>query len=174
MKQDLDLETYFGLASIVTNYSFAAIEAFTNERLHVLWMYARTLHTVGMNVTIRLPYNEEKLKDFFDKYGHYESFRDLGNTDLRELEKKLNVIYDIEGLKRISEDNPPLWADFKMLLKESGHFLIHTEPLTGEFEEGHRELLDVEKLQNHIDIAQNVIEYFYTPTPERFQARGSS
>lgn len=165
---EIDLETQFALCSVITNYSYAAIEAFANGSLFKDWVYSKHRFSPQFNDSYVELYNQEQLKKFFDKYGHFKEFSEFKDSDLKELKDKLRIMCDLAGIKRISEVNGKLWGDLNNLLRESRHFLIHIDSSPELFDSQTRKITDIKTLEKYTQIASWTIAHFFLQKGHQF------
>ncbi|MGB6036024.1 MAG: hypothetical protein WBG42_07135 [Cryomorphaceae bacterium] len=165
---DVDIDIHFALASVITNYSFAAIEAFANKALYDDWVYAKYRFSEQFNDPYVKPHNQKKLEEFYEKYGEWELFKEIKNSDIRELKDRLRLLCDLSDIPRISDDTKKLWGDFNNLLRESRHFLIHIDSTTEVFHEKTKEILEIKNLEKYTQIASSIIAYYYVKKGKRY------
>ncbi len=149
-------------------YSYLALEAFANYHLYEIWKTSKIAHTAIENLRQKNPKSVENVvptyDSFYQKYGQCDRFKDLKSTDLMELGKRIKVICETLGIRKIHDVDPKLWQSFKELLEKARHFLIHPIPDPSEFEDMMKTILLEKELGEYVQIAQKIITHFYTET----------
>jgi len=154
----------FGIASVITLYSYMAVEAFINYNVFELFKYSLyakekidELNRMHPNLNAVPIY-----KEFSDKYGGIGNFADMRKTDLRELKERIKELCDKFNFPQIHEVKPQLWNDFTGTLEQTRHFLIHPNPEEKEFNKFSKlltqDLIVISKFPN---IASDIIAHFY-------------
>lgn len=138
----------FLTATLTIIYSYLAIEAFVNNGLYSIWKESR--RTGG-----------KKYPDFYKFYGHIAEFKRLKDKGLKDLERRIKVLCTNYQIPPISTDNSQLWEEFKVLLKEARHFIIHPFPDPSKFQKIMKTVQEEQKYRKWAEIAEKVIRYFF-------------
>jgi len=101
----------FSMTFATVIYSYLALEAFTNYQLYSIWGTSRAMHEEWENLAKKNPEiaktHRPTYNDFYEKYGHIDEFRRLKDTDLKYLERRLNVITQAYGTPIFIQINDP-------------------------------------------------------------------
>lgn len=154
----------FGIASVVTLYSFMAVEAFINYSVFELLKHSQLAKEKIDELNKKYPNMNAvpTYKGFSDVYGDMENFADIRRTKLRELKERIKVLCKEFNYKQIHEVKPQLWTDFTGLLEQTRHFIVHPNPEEKEFQKYSKSLIqDSNIIIKFPEIAASIISYFY-------------
>lgn len=155
----------FAVTSVTIIYSYLALEAFVNYHLYKIWEASRRNYQ-ALKKNNLLKRATPKYFDFYKAYGsRAEKFKDLKKTaDLRDLGKRIKVLCEALNIPKIHEADAGLWEDFKGLLEEARHFLVHPFPDPTEFQETIKTILQKEEPGRYVQVTQNIVKHFYSQT----------
>ncbi|MBN4076118.1 hypothetical protein JYT16_00210 [Gemmatimonas aurantiaca] len=136
-----------GTLSMTIIYSYLSVEAFANYYLYQLW--EGRIGSVYQSKFRELI--DDEIDDFIELRYHAR-FRELGD--------RLKLLCDVLGIERLSKSNPKLWQEFKELLENSRHFLVHPRPDEKSFAEKMKPLYETKPF-HYTRIAESVLGYFY-------------
>jgi len=158
----------FALTSVTIIYTYLSLEAFANYYLYFIWEACKAFYEVSECQKQKHPAPNKKMippyHSFYQKYGHYDKFEELKKTDLRDLDTRIKVLCEAFEIRKIHEVNVRLWQQFKGLLKQARHFLVHPFPDPTKFPKMMDTLLRDTKGGEYVQIAQDIIKHFYKET----------
>jgi hypothetical protein len=153
-----------GIASVITLYSYMAIEAFANYHVFELLKHSQLAKEKIDELIKEHPHIKAvpNYKEFSDDYGSMDNFADIRKTNLRELKERIKRLCQELHYPQIHEVKSELWNDFTGLLEQTRHFIVHPNPEDKEFQK-HLKILvqDPKLLIKFPEIAANIIKHFY-------------
>ncbi len=163
-KIDRDSSFTFSFASLLTIYSYLAVESFANYNLYKLWKVSRDnfqkieeLNKSHPEINVKALHEE-----FYQEYGKVDDFVNLKNTQIGKMKEKLKVLCKEFGFPQIYETSPKLWQEFLELLEKARDFLVHPNPEDDIFHKYCRQLINTEKpFQTFPEVAAGIIKHFY-------------
>ena len=157
--------TTFGFAALSTIFSYAAIEAFVNHGLYLIWEDARHAHKVIDEIQ-RSDLSRRYIPiytDFYKKYGRFFPFKTLKSTDLRELTERIKTICKARNLPSLPQTKTKLWENL-LRLEQTRHDLIHPAPEQTKFNELIERLFSTEPHHLYPQTASDIIRFFFQST----------
>ena len=137
----------FSLTSQTIIYSFMAVEAFANYHFYQIWRKREAQEFSAIR--------------FRDHFGDVPRFQDLQYSDVRELAKRLKIICHLLGYPPVHEKHPRLWQQFRILLEDARHFLIHPFPDPARVQGVFDTILTRTTTGTYVSAAEGVIGHFY-------------
>lgn len=137
----------FSMISLTVIYSFLAVEAFVNYQLYRIWRRRNGTDLSALR--------------FRERFGEVPRFEDLRLTDVRELAERVKALCYLLGYAKVHEKNPRGWQDFKSLLKQARHFLVHPIPDPERFQAALATMLTKTPVGTYVRAAQGIIGHFY-------------
>ena len=98
---------------------------------------------------------------FRQRFGEVSRFDDLRLTDVRELAERVKALCYLQGYAKVHEKNPRAWQDFKSLLRQARHFLVHPVPDPGRFQTALATMLTKTPAGTYVRAAEGVIGHFH-------------
>ncbi len=145
----------FAIVSCIYIYSHMAIMAFAAEQLYDVWKKPRN-----------------KLRK---KYPQFDNFKDLMESDLRDLKCALKELACLHGISPIHNAQPEIWRALNEFLRKYRNYFVHPDPEN--FSKIVNEI-QLKQLGLGPKVATTIIEYYYsatgTPVPAWLSTPGFS
>ncbi len=135
------------ITTVTIIYSYMAIEAFVNFQFYKVWN-SRHNGTVSSD-------------KFLQKFGDVKKFEDLKNTNISNLGERIKEYCDVKGYIKIHKKDPKLWQDFKELVEDARHFLIHPFPDPTVVQQKFSTILSKTGMGKYVEVAEAILTHFY-------------